>query len=79
MSWFDRGLSRAMHYCPRLLFAASIVMLITGIAQFVSFLRSDFYYFATTELVFRTDLGPAAWLLFGAVLTDRLSGRLRPS
>ncbi len=79
MKPFRQGFSRAMHYCPRLLFAASIVMLIAGTARFVSFLTSDFYYFATAEHVFRTQFGPAAWLLFGAVLADRLSGRSGPA
>jgi hypothetical protein len=75
MSKLDRGIAWAIHRCPRLLFAASVVMLVVGIVQFATFMTSDFYYFATTEHVFLTDLAPAACLLFGAVLTHRLAGR----
>jgi uncharacterized membrane protein len=74
MNMLDRGLAWVVHVCPRLLFAASIVMLIAGIVNFVSFATGDVYYFATTEYVFQSYFGPAAWLLFGAVLTDRLAG-----
>ena len=70
----SRSASRVAYYGPRLLFAASIFMLIVGIVNFVSFATSDMYYFATTEHVFRNCIGPAAWLFFGAVLTDRLAG-----
>jgi hypothetical protein len=75
MSKLDRGFARAIHHCPRLLFAASVVMLLAGIGQFATFMTSDFYYFATTEHVFQTCFGPAACLLFGAVLTHRLANR----
>jgi hypothetical protein len=75
MSTRDRGFPRAIHHCPRLLFAASVAMLLAGSVRFLTFMTSDFYYFATTEHVFLTCLGPAAWLLFGAVLTDRLARR----
>ena len=75
MSKLDRGIAWAIKYCPRLLFAASLAMLAVGIAQFATFMASDFYYFATTEHVFMTCFGPAASLLFGAVLTHRLAGR----
>lgn len=75
MNMLGRSISWATYYCPRLLFAASIIMLLAGIVQFATFMTSDFYYFVTAEHVFLTDFGPAAWLLFAAVLTDRLARR----
>jgi hypothetical protein len=64
--------SLAMRLGPRLLFAASIAMVLAGFLNFVSLMNAPFYYFATTEYIFWASMGPAAWLFFFAVLGDRL-------
>ena len=71
---FGLSLSLAAHNCARLLFVASIVMLLAGIVKFVSIMTDESTYFAMAEHIFLSCFSPSACLLFAAVLTHRLAG-----
>ena len=76
---FERVFSWAMRHGSRLLFAAALVMLLQGLVTLVWTLNEEgppggsqpgWYSFLGNFLY--ASFAPAAYLLFGAVLTERL-------
>jgi hypothetical protein len=69
---FERIFSWSMRHGSRLLFAASLLMLLAGIANLVLAGRMDSDWSSHVYNWLYGYVTPAAYLLFGAVLTDRL-------
>jgi hypothetical protein len=77
--WFEQAFSWAMRHGSRILFAAACLLLLTGMLSFGwSLSRRAFldwgegYAPSLLSALIYSHFAPAAYLLFGAVLTERL-------
>jgi hypothetical protein len=74
---FERSFAWTMRHGSRLLFAAAIVMLLAGIVGLWSITRDSGFanpqpgFLSLLSHLLYTSFAPAAYLLFGAVLTER--------
>jgi hypothetical protein len=69
---FERSFLWTMRHGSRLLFAGAVLMLLAGLVSFVLNLRSGIDWDSHFSNLLYGYLTPAAYLLFGAVLTHRL-------
>ena len=69
---FERSFAWTMRNGSRLFFAAAVVMLVAGIASFVWQASVGLDWESNLYNLLYGYLSPAAYLLFGAVLTDRI-------
>lgn len=69
---FERSFLWAMRHGSRLMFAGSVAMLLAGVVSLVLGLLSGPEWGPGLYGLLYGYLAPAAYLLFGAVLTDRL-------
>ena len=69
---FERSYAWTMRHGSRILFAVALLLLLIGVANFLLSARLDDSWDAQLSNLLYGSVTPAAFLLFGAVLTDRL-------
>ncbi len=72
---FERSFLWTMRHGSRLMFAGAIAMLLAGVVGLVFSLGPGFEWDSSMYNFLYGYLGPAAYFLFGAVLTHRLRSR----